>query len=71
MFHNSTNINKANNHLSNEIIEHKKYHDVKHPGPGFEQAQKCIGVNPINVISSLPLLVSRFPNSDNIDINKR
>jgi len=40
MFHNSTNINKANNHLSNEIIEHKKDHDVKHPGPGFEQAQK-------------------------------
>jgi hypothetical protein len=28
MFHNSTNINKVNNHLSNEIIEHKKDDDV-------------------------------------------
>jgi len=28
MFHNSTNINKVNNHLSNEINEHKKDHDV-------------------------------------------
>ena len=38
----STNINKTNNHLSLQIIEHKKtttYNDLGHPGPDMGQLQ--------------------------------
>jgi hypothetical protein len=28
MVNNSTNINKINNHLSSQLIEHKKDHDI-------------------------------------------
>ena len=42
---NSTNINKTNNHLSLQIIEHKKKTmtcDAGNPGPGLRQAQKVL-----------------------------
>ena len=43
MVNNSTDINKQNNHLSHQSIEHKeaKTYDVGNPGPGLGQAQKC------------------------------
>ena len=40
-----TNINKTNNHLSLQIIEHKKKTmtcDAGNPGPGLSQAQKVL-----------------------------
>ena len=45
MVNNSTNIDKANNHLSPYLTEHKNKgtmtDDVQNPGPSFRQAQKC------------------------------
>ena len=42
MDNNSININKTNNHLSSQLIEHDKKkgqrHDVGNPGPGLGQA---------------------------------
>jgi hypothetical protein len=38
MVNNSTNINKTNNYLSHELIEHEKKiatYDVGNPGPGL------------------------------------
>jgi hypothetical protein len=43
---NSININKANNHLSFQIIEHKKYdmtYNVGNPDPDLGRAQKVVG----------------------------
>ena len=42
MVNNSTNINKTNNNLSPQLIQHKKTmtYDVRNPGKGLEQAQK-------------------------------
>jgi len=42
MVNNSTNINKSNNYLSPQIIEHKKIttNDIGNPCPGWGQAQK-------------------------------
>jgi len=48
MINNSTNINKANSHLSPEIIKHIKDHDI------------CWGVKPVNGISN-PLLIIGGP----------
>ena len=50
MDNNATNINKTNNHLSAEIIEHKKTttHGINHPYSGLGQAHKCGGVKSIN-----------------------
>jgi len=46
MVNNSTNINKANNDLSPQIIEHKKTMTYdRNPGPGLGQAQIVAGVN--------------------------
>ena len=48
------NINKTNNHLSPQIIEHTMIltviltYDVGNPGPGLEQAQKCVWVKSVN-----------------------
>ena len=38
MVSNSTNINKTNNNLSHQIIEHKKDHDFDNLGHGLGQA---------------------------------
>ena len=54
---NSTNINKMNNHLSYSLTEHKKKiqtYDVGNWGSRLGRAQKCGGVNPLNVIQALP-----------------
>jgi hypothetical protein len=49
MVNNYTDINKVNNPLWPQIIEHKKkYHEVGNPGLG--QANKCGGVKPDNGI---------------------
>jgi hypothetical protein len=42
MANNSTNINKTNDHLLPQLIEHKKTttYDVGNPGSGLGQAQK-------------------------------
>jgi ribosomal protein L18 len=44
MVNNSNNINKTNNHISPQIIEHKKDHDIIYvdgnPGSGLGQAHK-------------------------------
>jgi hypothetical protein len=39
-----------NSHLSPQIIEYKNTmtYDVGNPGPGLEQAQKCVGVKSVN-----------------------
>jgi len=57
MVNNSTNINKMNNHLSPQLIEHKKnqWHDFGNPGAGLEQAHSCGRVKPIN---GIPILCS-------------
>jgi hypothetical protein len=53
MVNNSNNINKTNNHLSTQNIEHKKKpitYGIGNSGPGLEQAQQCGRVKPINGI---------------------
>ena len=54
MVNNSTNINKTNNNLSSQIIEHKKKktmtYDIGNSGPDLRQALNCSGVKPVNVI---------------------
>jgi hypothetical protein len=39
----TTNINKTNNHLLPQTIEHKKTktYGVRNPGPGFRHAHIC------------------------------
>ena len=61
MVNNSTNINKANNDLSPQIIENKKTMTYdRNPGPGLGQAQIVAGVKPVN---GMPLWyhVDHFP----------
>jgi hypothetical protein len=44
MVNKSTNINKANNHLSPYLTEHKKgktAYQVGNPGPGLVQLEQC------------------------------
>jgi len=52
---NSTNINKTNNHISPQIIEHKKDHNIWlfNPVPGLGQVEKCGRVKPVNRIHTL------------------
>ena len=55
---NSTNINKANNHLSPSLTEHKKMNttnDIENSWPDLEQAYNCGGVKPVNGGSTPPL----------------
>jgi hypothetical protein len=45
------------NHISPQLIEHKKKittYDVGNPAPGFEQAQQCGRVKPVNRIQTPP-----------------
>jgi len=51
MVTNSTNINKANNYLSPQLIEHKKTttNDVGKPGHGLGQTLTYGGVKPLTV----------------------
>jgi hypothetical protein len=52
MVFNSTNINKANNHLSSYLAEHKKTttYDAGKPDPGLGQAHTFVGIKPVNGI---------------------
>ena len=43
MVNNSTNINKTNNHLSPQIIEHRKDHDILH-----WKSRSWLGVKPLD-----------------------
>jgi len=63
MVNNSTNIYKANNQLSPQIIEHRKSmtYNVGNPGPGLGRAQKCGRGNPVNGIPTLPLFIIGSP----------
>jgi hypothetical protein len=58
MVNNSTNINKANNHLLSQIIEKKRKknttYDVGDLVPDFGQAQKCDRVKQAKGIPTLP-----------------
>jgi hypothetical protein len=49
-----TNINKTNSHLSSQLIESTAY-GIENPGHGLGQAQKCVGVKPVNGIPNPPL----------------
>ena len=46
---NSTNINKTNNNLSPETIQHKEIttYGVENPCPVFGSAQMCGGIKPV------------------------
>jgi len=57
MITNSSNIKKTNNHLSHQIIEHKKTYCVWNPGLGSRQAHKWLGFKPVNGIPS-PVMIS-------------
>jgi len=49
MVNNSTNISKINNHISTQIIEHKKMtYGAGNTFLGLEQAQNCSQIKPIN-----------------------
>jgi len=45
MVSNTTNINKASNHLSSSITEHPTDHHIGNPGFGLEQTQTCSRFN--------------------------
>jgi len=59
MVNNFTNIKEMNNHLSPQMIEHIKDHDVGNPGPGFGLEQKCGRVELVNRILTLDPLLTR------------
>ena len=52
----STNINKINNYLSPQIIEHKKKKKNANR-PGLGQTQKCGGVKRIQVTSAPNIVI--------------
>ena len=57
MMNNSTNINNINNHLSFQIIEHKKKNttnDVRNPGIGLGQAHKLAVLNLFQFVNHCP-----------------
>ena len=61
---NSFNINKTNNHLSPQIIEHKNIttHGTGNAGPDFGQAKICGSVTPVHFRSQPPpLLIIKSP----------
>jgi len=59
MVKNFTNINKTINYLSPQITEHKKATTHAHGNPrlGLRQEQSFGGVNPVNWLSTLPLVI--------------
>ena len=64
MVNNSTNINKANNNLSSQIIEIKKRpttYDVRNLVPDFGQAQEC---DRVKKAKGIPPLVNCISNSN-------
>jgi hypothetical protein len=56
MVNKSTNICKANNNFSLQIIKYRKNttYDVGHPYYGLGQAQTCGGLKPVNGIPTPP-----------------
>ena len=56
IINNSNNINKANNHLSPKLTEHKNTmtYDVRNPHPGLERVYICGRVKPVNGNPALP-----------------
>ena len=60
MVNNSTNINKINNHLSPQLIKHKKNttYDVENPGPHLGRAQRGGDVKSVNGILTLLIIGS-------------
>ena len=60
MVNNFININKKNNDLSPQLIEHKKDHmtnDVGKPDPDLGQVQKCDGVKPVKTVNGITNLL--------------
>jgi len=59
MVNSAIDINKRNNHLSSQIIEHKKTptYEFGNPCAGFGQAHKCGGVMLVN---GIPILYSWY-----------
>ena len=56
MVNNSTNINKTNNHLSPQIIEYKKDHDIWHPSE--IQTQNVTWLNWLNpLLNGSPITI--------------
>ena len=54
---NYTNINKTNNHLSSQVIEHNKHiitRGIGNTDPGLGQSQKCGRIKSVNGIPTLP-----------------
>ena len=70
MVNNSTNFNKANNHLSSYLTEHKKTttYDIRNPAPGLRQEKKVEEVKPVNGIPTFPSY--NGISNDTADINK-
>ena len=61
MINNSTNINKINNHLSPQLIKHKKKpttYDVENPGHHLGRAQRGSDVKSVNGILTLLIIGS-------------
>jgi len=56
MINNSTNIN-INSHLKSLNAKKFMTYDVRNPGPGFGQAQKCGRVKLVNEIPTFSLLM--------------
>ena len=59
MVNNSTDINKTNNHLSPQLIEHKNKnmtYDIGNLSPYLGKAQKCGRVKLVNGIPTLATL---------------
>ena len=46
-------MNKANNHISPQLMKHKETYDVGNPHPGLGHAHICGGVKPVNEIPTL------------------
>ena len=70
MVNHSSNINKTNNHISLQFIEHKRDHDIcRNPYSGLGQAQICGGVKPVNGMQPSPL--HNWHSNGNANINKQ
>jgi hypothetical protein len=69
MVNNATNINKTQNHISSQPIEHKKTttYDVGNSGPGLGQAQKCGVVEQLNG-TPIPFLITGSPTAIHIHV---
>ena len=65
------NLNKTNNHLSTQIIEHKKNtttYDIGNLGPGLRQAQQCGRIKLANGTQPYPL--GNWVSNSNTDVKK-